>query len=242
MDEPTGQRIKRRPTWLIWVFLVDIIIVAAVLYYIYGNDEAITPPATTQPVQGALIDSGELPEVAPLVKDDPLLAEIDALLAESEYLEDSDIQASESPTLLNDPANAKYTSITFEDIGDWKSKSDVSTNGKDSTEAIEVPQKVRGFDEKLVSIPGYMQPLRFKDGKVSHFMLMRNQMLCCYGIPIGPTDWIDIKTPPGQSVDPMLYAPVIVMGTLEVGEKVNSTTSGLFKMTCDKVLPPGVMP
>lgn len=224
--------------WIAFI-IVDLLITAALVYFFVFNEKTEPDFAapTTQQVRGELIDDGELPVLPSIYREDPLMAKIDQLLEETAYLEEGNVESDRRAT-VNDPEHAKYASITFDDIADWKASSRRAVPDG----PIDIPAEVKKFDEEWVSVPGFMQPLRFDGKRVSHFMLMRDQALCCFGKPIGLTDWIDVPVRE-HPVDTMMHFPVIVLGKLHIGEtKANGETVSLFRMQCDKVLPPGVMP
>jgi len=71
---------------------------------------------------------------------------------------------------------------------------------------------------------------------------MRNQALCCFGAAIGLNDWIDV-TVPGEPIELTMHLPITVLGKIEIGEEMeDGVTVSIFRMQCDKVLPPGELP
>ncbi len=61
-----------------------------------------------------------------------------------------------------------------------------------------------------------MLPTRVDKGMVTEFLLLRNQMGCCYGMAPGLCEWIEVHTS-GKGVKPLVDDLVTVYGTLHVG-------------------------
>lgn len=106
------------------------------------------------------------------------------------------------------------------------------------------PPEIKALNGKPVTIAGFLNVLDPDEkGRASRFMLMRNQLLCCFGAPLTLQDWIDIRMKNDEKVVPILHVPVFVLGTLEVGEEnIDGYTVSIYRMTADKILPPGVLP
>ncbi len=106
------------------------------------------------------------------------------------------------------------------------------------------PPEIRALNGRQVAVVGFLNVLSPDEkGRASNFMLMRNQLLCCFGAPLTLQDWVDVKMKDGQKITPMLHVPVFVLGTLEVGEEnVDGYTMSIYRLKADKILPPGVLP
>jgi len=143
------------------------------------------------------------------------------------------------------PEHAKYGVVQFDTLAlfpytRWWG----SVNAPSERPPDQIPPGVKALGGKPACIAGFINPLDLDDGgKISHFMLMRTQSLCCYGAPITLQDWIDVRLEGGRRITPSLHVPVFVLGTLEVGEDiVNGYTASLYRMKADKVLLPGEVP
>ncbi len=252
-DPSSNKSQKTRPyrtnIWMVAI-LLNLFAVTGVVYYFFFRAE--TSPdfsvAADTPVQGELIDpTPTFNDMDPFDSDDdyddgldvpvdPLIAMIDKLLEETADVEGVEFESSRS-AVINNPAHAKYKPITFNDIADWSPYEQMQDDN-----SIEVPANVRKYDDQWVAVPGFMQPVRQKDRKVTRFMLMRNQALCCFGAAIGLNDWIDV-TVPGEPAELTMHLPITVLGKIDIGEVTEEgVTVSIFRMQCDKVLPPGELP
>jgi hypothetical protein len=64
----------------------------------------------------------------------------------------------------------------------------------------QIPAIVRSWDGKKAIITGFMLPTKLEDGKAVEFLLMANQMACCYGTIPNMNDWVVVRIPKGVPV------------------------------------------
>jgi hypothetical protein len=103
--------------------------------------------------------------------------------------------------------------------------------------ATAVPDNIKALDGKKVSVPGFMLPLQVQEGRVTEFILLKNQMMCCYGKPPAINEWIHVKIPAGTK--PAMDQTITISGTLHVGEyKENNSLLGLYRLDADKTEAP----
>jgi hypothetical protein len=70
---------------------------------------------------------------------------------------------------------------------------------------------------------------------VTEFLLLKNQMGCCFGISPGINEWIDVRTS-GKGVNPLMDDLLTVYGTLHVGEvRENGYLTGIYRLDCERV-------
>ncbi|HUO58807.1 MAG TPA: DUF3299 domain-containing protein [bacterium] len=104
------------------------------------------------------------------------------------------------------------------------------------------PDSVLSLNGAKVAIPGFMIPMD-QDGEgdeCTYFILARNQMTCCYGVAPGLNEWVSVRMEKGKKAELEMDTPVVVVGTLEVGE-VFSPDSGwsFYRMKGEKVIVAG---
>lgn len=147
-------------------------------------------------------------------------------------------------TAATKPEHAKYQIVQFDTLASYPYTRWLPMGDVNAVQPDQIPADVKALGGKPTCIAGFVQPLDLDDkGRVSHFMLMRSQSLCCYGAPLTLQDWIDVKMEGGARIEPTQHVPVFVLGTLEVGEKmIKNYTESLYRLRADKVLRPGEMP
>jgi len=127
-----------------------------------------------------------------------------------------------------------YLSISFNTLSGFALAlgNDVSPNV-----ATLIPQDVRALNGKKTVIEGFLLPVRMNDGLAVEFLLMRNQSMCCYGVPPKINEWITVQTAKG--VKPVMDQAILVAGTLHVGEILdNGSLAGIYRMDADKIIGP----
>jgi hypothetical protein len=100
----------------------------------------------------------------------------------------------------------------------------------------QIPARVKAFNEKKVSIRGFMLPLKVDNGKVTEFLIMKDQSLCCYGATPKINEWVSVKIG-GRGIKPIMDQPVSMLGTLHVGAmRENGYLVGIYHMDGDKLI------
>ena len=105
------------------------------------------------------------------------------------------------------------------------------------TDAL-IPEAVRAFHRKKVSLKGFMLPLKVEGGLVTELLIMKDQSMCCYGSTPKLNEWVSIKMT-GAGVKALMDQPVTLFGRLHVGEmRENGYLVGIYKMDGEKMQGP----
>jgi len=101
-----------------------------------------------------------------------------------------------------------------------------------------IPDNVRALDGRRVCITGYMLPVKVENGLVKECLLLRNQMMCCYGRRPELNEWVTVRFA-GAGVPSRMDTPVAFYGTLHVGEQfADRVFLGLYELSADKISAP----
>jgi len=101
--------------------------------------------------------------------------------------------------------------------------------------AEQIPDSVKALDGKAVSITGFMLPVRIRDRKTTDFLLLKNQLACCFGKKPALNECVPVCMT-GDGVEITKDRLLTVTGTLHVGEiRENSVLIGIYLMDGDKV-------
>lgn len=93
-----------------------------------------------------------------------------------------------------------------------------------------IPETIRALDTKSIALKGYMLPLKVEQGRVTEFLLMRDQSMCCYGTVPEINEWVSVVAANG-GLKPIIDEPVTVFGKLHVGEmRENGYLVGIYRM------------
>lgn len=144
-----------------------------------------------------------------------------------------------TPTATTQKAG-DYQPVGFDLLGDYDFTDPVYTNGMElGTGKSQIPDKVKSLNGKKVAVRGYFYPMTVVgDGSVSDFLLLRNQIYCCFGCAVRTNEWIYVTPKTGKPMKASLTArPVTLYGTLEVGEKYdNGCLLNLYRLKLDKIV------
>jgi hypothetical protein len=74
------------------------------------------------------------------------------------------------------------------------------------------------------------------DSLAVEFLLMRNQSMCCYGVPPKVNEWITVHLG-GKGVKPVMDQPIAVAGVLHVGPiEENGCLAGIYSLDGEQVI------
>jgi hypothetical protein len=111
---------------------------------------------------------------------------------------------------------------------------------KDAKPKDQIPDYVRELDRKKIAITGFMLPTKFKDGKVTEFLLMKDQSGCCFGAMPRINEWIIVRMTQG-GIPPLMDIPLTLVGGFKVGEIFEEGyLSGIYQLDGEKLLDPKV--
>ncbi len=117
-------------------------------------------------------------------------------------------------------------------IGDTRDPVEMPTEpGQSGT----IPARILALEGKKVRVSGYMLPIKLENGLVTQCLLLRNQMMCCYGRQPELNEWV-VVTMKGKGVPSTMDTVLAFYGTLHVGEIFeNHIFEGLYQLDCEKI-------
>jgi hypothetical protein len=147
------------------------------------------------------------------------------------------------PPVESKPAarNGDLLTVGFNELASYNFELPEEAPATNQTAAAEkadqqIPTSVKAFNQKKVSIKGFMLPLKVQDGSVTEFLIMKDQSMCCYGSVPKITEWVSVKTT-GKGVKAIMDQPVSIQGTLHVGAMLeNGYLVGIYQMDGDKLV------
>lgn len=153
-----------------------------------------------------------------------------------------DSPATAKPVSTNAPAYGSHDTAGFDKLAGFSFKvsddmiigvGDAVANSREITGQI--PESVRALNEKDVSITGFMLPTKVDAGKVTEFLLLKNQSMCCYGLTPNLNEYVSVRLT-GTGVTPVMDRLITVTGKLHVGEMRQSRLLvGIYQMDGEKV-------
>jgi hypothetical protein len=96
----------------------------------------------------------------------------------------------------------------------------------------QIPPVVKSWTGRKAVVTGFMLPTKLENGKAVEFLLMANQMACCYGAVPNMNDWIIVKSPKGVPVTQDI--PISFRGTFIVSAMFESGyMTGIYELDAE---------
>ena len=93
---------------------------------------------------------------------------------------------------------------------------------------------VKSWNGKKAIVTGFMLPTKIDNGKTTEFLLMANQMACCFGTVPNMNDWVVVRVPQGTAV--VQDVPISFKGIFKVGAMFeNRYMTGIYELDSDGV-------
>lgn len=141
-----------------------------------------------------------------------------------------------------DAAKKDFERVGFELLAAFNYQAPEYTGAAPSKDAekpkspSQIPDYVKALDQKKIAVTGFMLPTKFKDGRVTELLLMKDQSGCCFGAMPRINEWIIVRMNNG-GVPPLMDVPLTFIGTLKVGEVFEEGyLSGVYQLDGDKMI------
>ena len=102
-----------------------------------------------------------------------------------------------------------------------------------------MPREVRKLGGAKVAVEGFMIPTMVnEDNKVTEFLLLPDQMSCCYGKNPAANGWVVVTS---KGTDIMMDQMIRVTGSIVVEERWDEEFFvGLYHLSCENVTGPAL--
>jgi hypothetical protein len=108
-------------------------------------------------------------------------------------------------------------------------------NASPPSGADQIPAAIKALDRKKVAVTGFMLPTKMDKGLVVEFLLVKDAMMCCYGVMPKVNEWVVVKMT-GAGVKPLMDTPITFDGTLRVGEMYeNGYLTGVYLLEGERM-------
>jgi hypothetical protein len=137
----------------------------------------------------------------------------------------------------------KYRSLSFQQLAAFRFNVTDEMSSQDANMLVatvrvleQIPTSVKAMNKSAVALTGFMLPIKWSEGLVTDFMLLPNQMGCCYGRMPRINEVVIVNTA-GQGVKLLQDIPVSILGTFHVGAvRNNNYLVGIYQMDCERVV------
>lgn len=100
----------------------------------------------------------------------------------------------------------------------------------------QIPDAIRALDGRKAVVTGFMLPIKMEGGKVREFLLMRTQLMCCFGEVPQLNEWILVRIPQGTLQ--LMDVPVSFSGVLHVKELYeNGFLTAIYTLDGERMVP-----
>jgi hypothetical protein len=98
----------------------------------------------------------------------------------------------------------------------------------------QIPLEVKNWSGKKAIVTGFMLPVKMENGLVTEFLLVKDPMMCCYGVVPNMNEWVVVKMK--QGVKPLMDLPISFYGELKVGAMFeNGYMTGIYLLEGEKM-------
>ena len=210
------------------------------------DNSSTTKPSFPAEGEEVSVVEGEIASAG--TPDDPFVVPKEKEIVELPFPPGSDPNASNVPepvvsNLPPLPKGSGYTPLSFASMSKFAYEVDWEKDGIKfdlAAFARRVPVTVRQMDGLPAAVEGFMIPTVVnEDNKVTEFLLLPDQMSCCFGKAPEANGWVVVTAPKGVEI--MMDRIIRVTGTMAVEEKWDEEFFvGLYHMTCDKITGPAL--
>jgi len=139
--------------------------------------------------------------------------------------------------------NSEYELIPFRDFTSFVYQVNWESDGQDfdfSAYSQRVPKEVRQKNGLSVAIEGFMIPtIVDENNKVKEFLLLPDQMSCCFGQSPEANGWVVVSAPNGVEV--LMDEVIRATGSLSVEERWDEEFFvGLYHLDCNEITGPSL--
>jgi hypothetical protein len=98
----------------------------------------------------------------------------------------------------------------------------------------QIPDAVKAWSGRKAIVTGFMLPVKMDGGLVVEFLLVKDPMMCCYGVVPNMNEWIVVRMAKG--VRPLMDVPISFYGVLKVGAMFeNNYMVGIYLLEGEKM-------
>lgn len=100
----------------------------------------------------------------------------------------------------------------------------------------QISPQIQAMNGKKVEVEGFMLPLDMSEGNLRTFMLLKDQMACCFGNIPRLNEWVYVRVPKKKKISVHQDVWVTLFGTLRVGAKFEGEVlTGIYHLELDRI-------
>ncbi len=99
----------------------------------------------------------------------------------------------------------------------------------------QIPDRVKAWSGQKAIVTGFMLPVKMDGGLVTEFLLVKDPMMCCYGVIPNMNEWVVVHMTQG-GVHPLMDVPISFYGRLKVGAMFeNGYMTGIYLLEGERM-------
>ncbi|HNC23117.1 MAG TPA: DUF3299 domain-containing protein [Opitutaceae bacterium] len=99
----------------------------------------------------------------------------------------------------------------------------------------QIPASVKAWSGRKAIVTGFMLPVKMDGQLVTEFLLVKDPMMCCYGVVPNMNEWVVVKMVKG-GVRPLMDTPISFYGELKVGAMFeNGYMTGIYLLEGERM-------
>ena len=100
----------------------------------------------------------------------------------------------------------------------------------------QISPQIQAMNGKKVEVEGFMLPLDMSEGNLRTFMLLKDQLACCFGNMPRLNEWVYVRVPKEKKINIHQDVLVTLFGTFRVGSKFEGEVlTGIYHLELDKL-------
>jgi hypothetical protein len=132
-----------------------------------------------------------------------------------------------------------YLRLGFDKLGSYKFVAPAFDPAADPNKPLptgeeQIPDYVKAWNGRKAIVTGFMLPTKMANGLVTEFLLVKDPMMCCYGVVPAMNEWVVVHMPKGTK--PLMDVPISFYGELKIGAIFeNGYLSGIYLLDGEKM-------
>jgi hypothetical protein len=132
-----------------------------------------------------------------------------------------------------------YLRLGFDKLGSYKFVAPAFDPAADPNKPLptgeeQIPAYVKAWNGHKAIVTGFMLPTKMANGLVTEFLLVKDPMMCCYGVVPAMNEWVVVRMPKGAK--PLMDVPISFYGELKIGAIFESGyLSGIYLLEGEKM-------
>jgi hypothetical protein len=132
-----------------------------------------------------------------------------------------------------------YLRLGFDKLGSYKFVAPAFDPAADPNKQLptgeeQIPAYVKAWNGHKAIVTGFMLPTKMANGLVTEFLLVKDPMMCCYGVVPAMNEWVVVRMPKGTK--PLMDVPISFYGELKIGAIFeNGYLSGIYLLDGEKM-------